>query len=195
MKKIVYLVVYISVLLVACTPDYVPKPRGYFRIALPQRAYTMLDTALPYQFEMPVYAQIKPDDSPNTQPHWVNIDFGNLNARLHVSYHPVHGNLEKILEDSHALAYKHTVKADAIDERVFVNEEKKVFGIFYAIAGNAATPMQFYLTDSTHHYLRGALYFNSKPNKDSLAPVIQFLQPDIIHIIETFQWNELNKLK
>ncbi len=184
----------ISIFALSCQENYIPKPRGYFRIGFPQKEYKAIDTLLPYRFEMPVYAEVLPDDTRNTQPYWINVSLTGMNAKLYISYHPVHNNLNQILEDSHELAYKHAIKADAIDEQVFINNEKKVYGIFYTIAGNAATPMQFYLTDSVHHYLRGALYFNNNPNKDSLAPVIDFLKPDIIHLIETFNWNELNKL-
>jgi len=87
-----------------------------------------------------------------------------------------------------ALAYKHTLKADAITEKVFIKPEQNVYGTVYEISGNAASSLQFFLTDSTNHYLRGALYFNAEPNKDSLAPLIDFVREDIIVLIESFEW-------
>ncbi|MBP1674669.1 MAG: gldD, partial [Bacteroidetes bacterium] len=84
----------------------------------------------------------------------------------------------------------HINKADAINELVINDKESNVFGILYDLKGNTATSVQFYVTDSTNHYLRGSLYFESEPNADSLAPVIDFFREDIIHIIETLKWKE-----
>ncbi len=93
------------------------------------------------------------------------------------------------MEDSRTLAYKHSQKADAIQEQVFMNPSKNVYGLIYKIEGNAASPMQFFLTDSTNHFLRGALYIRDIPNIDSLKPVIDFLETDIVRLIETTTWN------
>jgi gliding motility-associated lipoprotein GldD len=93
-----------------------------------------------------------------------------------------------MMEDARSLAYKHTVKADAIDERIFSNSEKKVYGVLYDIRGNSASSIQFFLTDSTKHYIRGALYFRVEPNKDSLAPAVDFFTKDVIEFIESFEW-------
>ncbi|MCK5169644.1 MAG: gliding motility lipoprotein GldD, partial [Bacteroidales bacterium] len=111
-----------------------------------------------------------------------------LNGKIHISYKTIDNNLNQILEDTRKLVYKHTIKADAINEKMFIKPEKKVYGILYEIEGNAASPMQFFLTDSINHYLRGALYFNVEPNKDSLAPVLDFVREDIIVLIESFEW-------
>ena len=105
-----------------------------------------------------------------------------------MSYKKVDDNLLKLTEDSRSLAYKHSIKADAINERIFVNSEKKVYGTIFLIDGNSASPLQFYLTDSTKHFLRGALYIREVPNIDSIRPVIEFLTPDVIHLIETTEW-------
>ena len=118
----------------------------------------------------------------------MNIVIKDLNAKIHLSYKNIHQNLSVLLDDAHTLAYKHSIKADAINEKVFINHEKKVYGILYEIKGDAASSVQFFMTDSTDHYIRGALYFNTNPNKDSLAPVVQFLKTDIVHFIETLNW-------
>ena len=97
--------------------------------------------------------------------------------------------LSEFIEESRRLAYKHTIKADAINERLFMNPAKDVYGIVYKIEGNAASPMQFFLTDSTLNFLRGAFYIHEVPNIDSLMPVINFIEPDVIHMIETTTWN------
>ena len=118
----------------------------------------------------------------------MNLKIAVHKAELHISYKKVNNNLAQLAEDSRTLAYKHSIKADAINERVFVNPEKKVYGTIYLIDGNAASPLQFYLTDSTSNFLRGALYIREVPNIDSIRPVIDFLTPDVIHLIETTEW-------
>lgn len=174
---------------ISCQREYIPKPRGYFRISFQEKAYIKSDpVALPYQFEIPVYGKIVPDNERLAELYWVNLEIPQHKAEVHLSYKKVENNLRKLTEDSRELAYKHSIKADAIDERIFVNPEKKVYGTIYLIDGNTASPLQFYLTDSTTHFLRGALYIREVPNIDSIRPVIDFLTPDVIHLIETTEW-------
>lgn len=173
----------------SCKKDYIPKPRGYFRITFPEKSYHKFDSATwPYRFDIPVYSKVEPDNDRLAEPFWINLKVPEHNAELNISYKKVQDNLEKLMEDSRTLAYKHSVKADAIHERVFVNQKEKVYGTIYKIEGNAASPLQFYLTDSTHNFLRGALYIREVPNIDSIRPVIEFLTPDIIRLIETTGW-------
>ena len=190
MRKILSILFsFILLLTISCKKEYVPKPRGYFRISFPEKAYKILDSkTFPYRFEIPVYSKIVADNERLAEPYWVNLEFPQNKAELHISYKNVDNNLMKLTEDSRTLAYKHSIKADAINERVFVNPEKKIYGTIYLIDGNAASPLQFYLTDSTKHFLRGALYIREVPNIDSIRPVIEFLTPDIIHLIETTEW-------
>ncbi len=177
------------IILSGCKRKYTPKPRGYFRIDLPEKEYQKLDSFYPYKFEYPEYAIIKRDSSSVSEKYWINIEYPDLNGKIHISYKAINNNnLSQILEDTRKLVYKHTIKADAINEKMFIKPEKKVYGILYEIEGNAASSMQFFLTDSTNHYLRGALYFNVEPNKDSLAPVLDFVKEDIIVLIESFEW-------
>lgn len=173
----------------SCKKEYIPKPRGYFRIDFPEKAYVPIDSAeLPYRFEIPVYGRLVADKERIAEPYWVNLKIPKNKAEVNISYKKVEGNLAALTEDSRTLAYKHSIKADAINERIFVNPQKKVYGTIYMIEGNAASPLQFYLTDSTKHFLRGALYIREVPNIDSIRPVIDFLTPDVIHLIETTEW-------
>lgn len=189
MPKLSYLLILIFLLTFSCRQDYIPKPHGYFRIDFQEKTYHQLDSAaLPYKFEIPGYSKALPDNDRLAEPYWINLKIPAHKAEVHISYKKVDKNLSKLLEDSHTLAYKHSIKADAINERVFVNPEKKVFGTIYLIDGNAASPLQFYLTDSTRNFLRGALYIREVPNIDSLRPVIDFLTPDVIRLIETTEW-------
>ncbi len=179
------------VFLLSCSNNYAPKPRGYFRISFPEKNYSATDTTLPYVFEIPQYARLKPDNTGANEPYWTNLDFPQYGARIHISYKPVENNLYQLLEDNRELAFKHTVKADAIKEQLFGNPENNVYGILYEIQGNTASPAQFFVTDSTDHFLRGSLYFNTVPNKDSIAPVLDFIKQDIIHLMETLNWKSL----
>lgn len=172
----------------SCDSVQVPKPRGYFRIDFPEKEYRTFDSIYPFTFRYPVYGVVKPENNPAEDGSWINVDFPKYRARIYLSYKEVDGNLNLMMEDARSLAYKHTVKADAIDERVFSNPSKKVYGILYSIKGNAASAFQFFLTDSSRHYIRGALYFRCEPNVDSLAPAISFFSKDVVELIESFQW-------
>jgi gliding motility-associated lipoprotein GldD len=175
--------------LAGCKKVYVPKPRGYFKIEFPDKSYTASTLKLPYTFEYPVYAKLQPDTSRLAEPFWINIEIPENKAKVHLSYKSIKGNLQKLSEESRELVYKHTIKAFAINETFYENDDKKVYGILYEIKGNAASPMQFQLTDSLHHFVRGSFYISEVPNYDSLKPVIDFLVKDIDHLIETFTWN------
>lgn len=173
----------------SCSEDSSPKPRGFFRIDLPKKEYRKIDSIFPYNFEYPLYAKISSDPHAPDQPYWINIDYPDFKARLHLSYKEVNSNLNTYSEDAHSMVMKHIPKASAIEEIRIDNDKSDVHGIIYDIIGTgAASPYQFYITDSSNHFLRGALYFNVLPNNDSLAPVIDFLKKDIMHMIETTKW-------
>ena len=186
-----FLPVVILIILSSCSETQAPKPRGYFRIDLPEKEYTTFDTTFPYSFEYPVYTDLYIDNRPGAEPYWINIDYPRFRGRLHISYKPVDGNLLEYLEDSRMFVMKHIPKANAIDDSLIIDRERDVYGLFYEIEGpGTASPCQFFLTDSSSHFLRGALYFNFVPNNDSLSPVIDFIKQDIRHLIATFRWEE-----
>ena len=177
----------------ACKENYSAKPRAYFRIDLPEREYVTLEGDYPYRFDIPAYARIESykgalADSDTTR-YWINIGFPQFRCRIHITYKQVLNNLPKLIEDAHTFAFKHSIKADAINQKEFSNTDSHVYGILFDIKGNTASSVQFYLTDSTRHFLRGALYFDNEPNKDSIAPVNDFLRQDIERLIETLTWN------
>jgi len=177
--------------LASCQSDYTPKPRGYFRIDLPKHEYRAFDANFPYAFEYPTYAVIIGDSSRIAEPYWINVVYPQLHAQLHISYKPVRKNLAGYLEDSRTLVNKHIQKANAITQQQYIDTVHRVYGLTYAIKGtDAASPFQFYLTDSSSHFVRGALYFDLVPNNDSLAPVIDFLMEDVQHMIATFRWKK-----
>jgi gliding motility-associated lipoprotein GldD len=179
--------------LVACNSPYTPKRRGYFRIDFPQHEYQTFDRpGYPFSFEYPVYANVVRDtsffDTVPENPYWINIDFPRFNAKIYISYKQIGPNtFDKLTDDAFKMTYKHTVKASSIDQSV-IQTPNGIGGIFFHVGGNAATAQQFFLTDTTHHFLRGALYFDTTPNEDSLAIVNNFLQVDLNHLINTFKW-------
>lgn len=179
----------------SCGSNYIPKPRGYYRIDFPEKKYQRFESGFPYSFEYPVYARIVPDSSKMAEPYWINIVFPDFKAQLHLSYKPVKNNLATYLNDAHTLVNKHIQKANAISQQEFANPAQKVYGLVYEISGSdAASVYQFYATDSTRNFVRGALYFDLVPNNDSLRPVIDFLKKDIEHLINTFEWKNTKKL-
>ncbi len=181
----------LGALISSCGDNYIPKPRGYYRIDFPVKEYRLVDSTLPYIFEVPQYARIFRDSSAIAEPYWINIAYYPFHAQLHLSYKTVHGNLEQYLNDAHTLVRKHIPKANNISQQEYADPAARVYGLVYKISGQeAASPFQFYLTDSTTSFVRGALYFDLVPNNDSLAPVIAFLEQDIRHMISTFRWKK-----
>lgn len=178
----------------ACQRTYTPKPRGYFKIPLPEKEYKVFDEpGYPYTFEYPAYGNIVKDtvffDASPENPYWINLEIPEFNSKIYLSYKTIGGknNLDQLVNDAFRLTYKHTYKAEYINERD-ITTENRVYGLYYDVGGNAASAKQFFVTDSTHHFLRGALYFYAPPNADSLAPVVQFLQADMEHLVGTLKW-------
>jgi gliding motility-associated lipoprotein GldD len=174
----------------SCNKVEIPRPYGYFRVELPKHEYRMIDTlGLPYRFDLPTTAKLIKRDAKNDK-FWVDINYPKLNASIYCSYKPVKGNLTDLSEDTRKIVYKHDIRADGIYEKAYDNPEKNVHGILYDLTGNTASSVQFVLTDSLHHFFRGALYFNNVPNKDSIAPMSNYIREDVIRIMESFEWKK-----
>ena len=185
---------FILILLVACNSEYAPRPRGYFRIELPQKAYRQFDQpGYPYTFEYPVYGNIVKDslffEQKTENDYWINIDFPDFDGRIHISYKEIgKSKFDSLVNDAFTMSYKqHTYKASGIVPEEFTTPNG-VGGVYFTLKGNAASGQQFFATDSARHFLRGALYFNATPNADSLQPVNQFLRQDVEHLINTLRW-------
>jgi gliding motility-associated lipoprotein GldD len=192
MKIIAVALLCLAAGLTACEhkAEYSPKPRGYYRIYFPKREYKQYESDCAYTFTYPTYAKVEPDKAPGAKPCWINLQLPQFNGTLHLSYQPVTSKkvFNALIEDAHTFAFKHTVKATSIDEGIIRYPDRKVYGIYYTIDGNAASSAQFFLTDSTHHYLRGALYFNTAPKLDSIQPVLDFVKKDMAVLIKSFRW-------
>lgn len=185
-------------LIVSCNSDYVPKPRGYFKIELPRKTYRQFNQpGYPYSFEYPTYANVVKDSSffgeATENPWWINIDFPQFNGKIHMSYKEIGKNrFDKLVRDAFTMTNKHTQKANSIDDSL-ITTPNNIHGLFFKVGGNVATANQFFLTDSTTHFIRGALYFDATPNEDSLGIVNTFLVEDVKHLINTFKWKNDRK--
>lgn len=181
---------FVFILMFSCGKAPVPRPYGYFRVDLPQHSYRMMDTLnLPYRFEISKSAVLVSREAKGEN-FWIDLYYPKLNAGIYCSYKPVNGNLIDLVEDTRKIVYKHSVKADGIGEKVYDHKENNVHGILYDLRGNTASNVQFVLTDSTKHFFRGALYFNNIPNKDSIAPMSDYIREDIEHLMESFEWKK-----
>ena len=178
----------IMIFLPGCGEDYTPRPMGYLRFNFPEQAYENTKISNVATFEKPIYMDTINKKSPKGE-FWFDLTYPHYGTVIHLSYKPVAKNLRELTDDVHYFVYKHTVRSSGIDEVLINHPENKVYGIVYRIRGNVASNIQFVVTDSVHHFLRGAFYIASRPNEDSLAPIIDFTNRDIEHMLKTLRWN------
>lgn len=212
MKFYRVLFLFFSLLLISCNDVYTSKKRGYFKIDLPEKKYQLFKKeGVPYSFEYPVYGSVVQDttyfDSEPENPWWYNIDFPEFDARVFLSYKTIGGKaffkipqaggkykdstginqFDNLVNDAFKLTDKNQVVATSLNDSLFTTQNN-VTGVYFIVGGNAATGRQFFVTDTTKNFLRGALYFYATPNSDSIKPVQDFLNEDIKHLINTFRW-------
>lgn len=188
-RKINIIFLILILVLSSCNETPVPRPRGFFRIDLPKSQPVTLDLGYPYTFTYQDYGIAAVRNEEQHKKYWVDIIYPPFKGTLHISYKKVNNDLGELIEDAHTMVMKHIPKSSGIDEVLYEHKEKKVYGMGYYIKGSeAASPYQFFVTDSTDHFMRGALYFNTLPNNDSLSPVIDFLRKDIENIIASITW-------
>ncbi|MDB5201881.1 MAG: hypothetical protein JWQ27_1290 [Ferruginibacter sp.] len=199
---------------IACNSTYTSKKKGYFKVDLPAHQYqAFARPGFPYSFDYPVYASIIQDstyfDAVPENPYWINVDFPQFGARIFLSYKIVGGKtiykipvgggnykdsaginqFDKMVNDAFTLTNKNQAVTASIKDSLF-QTDNGVSGVYFKVGGNAATGRQFFMSDTTRHFLRGALYFNATPNADSLKLIQDFLQKDIEHLINTFKWQQ-----
>ena len=175
-----------------CNAEYTPKPKGYNRIDLPAAAYQALQDEHPYTFEYSKYAKIRPDSSLIAQPHWINIVYPSLGANVQLTYKAINNNpkmLNDLIEDARKLTGKHQIKAYSIEETEIRTPQGDVASVF-ELEGEIPSQFQFYVTDTTTHFFRGALYFRTATQNDSLAPVIEYVKKDIVHMLNTLEFKD-----
>src|SRR4051812_19305124 len=182
-KTISIATILLALTVLSCKDDVVPKPSGFLRLDYPEAKYVSFENNCPFAFEMNEAAVIKGEKDCGFA-----IAYPKMKATIYLTYKPVNGNIEKLLKDAQKLTYEHVIKADDILEQPYLNPEKKVYGMFYQVDGNAATNSQFYVTDSTKHFITGSVYFYAKPNFDSIMPAASYIKNDMRQLMETLKW-------
>lgn len=183
-KFIPYTVLFIVFLcVIGCKGDILPKPSAQLNLEYPEAKYVHFENNCPFTFDMNSEAIIKGKSDCN-----FTIDYPKMKATIYLSYKPVTDNINLLLKDAQKLTYEHVIKADDILEQPFLNKKDKVYGMFYTVDGNAATNAQFYVTDSTKHFIDCSVYFYAKPNFDSILPAASFVRNDMQRIMESLRW-------
>lgn len=171
--------------MLSCKDEVLPKPKAQLRLEYASPVYEPINSNCPYVFEKSSVTDVQINSK-----CWVNIDYPKLKASVNMTYRPVEDNLKELLIEAEKLTFSHTIKADGISSTPYANDAKKVYGAVYEVTGNAASPIQFHVTDSVHHFITGAVYFNVQPNYDSIRPAINYLQKDLIRLIESLEWKQ-----
>lgn len=182
-KSITFIFLFFCVCFISCKDNVLPKPSSYLRLDYPEAAYANFESNCPFKFEMNEDAVIKADKSCG-----FSITYPKMKATIYLTYKPVAGNINNLLRDAQKLTYEHVIKADDILEQPYLNPNKKVYGMFYQVNGNAATNSQFYVTDSLKHFVTGSVYFYAKPNFDSIMPAASYIENDMRRLMETLKW-------
>lgn len=171
--------------IIGCKKDVLPKPKAYLSLNYPEPKYLTFDKNCGYTFDYNTVGKVI--DQGNCNFH---IEYPKLKATVYLTYKPVQNNIDKLLRDAQKLTYEHVIKADGIVEQPYVNKEQKTYGMFYEVGGNAASQSQFYLTDSTKHFLVGSVYFYAKPNFDSVLPAAHYIKNDLRMLMESLEWKK-----
>ena len=185
MKVNIFVALLLLFVISGCKDEVLPKPKAMLRLEYQEAQYKELDLDCAFVFDLNSASNLKENKDCS-----LVLDYPNMKGSIYITYKPVEQNLDTLLVDAQKLSYEHVVKADNILEQPFVNPEDKVYGMFYEVSGNAASQSQFYVTDSTSHFVTGSLYFYAKPNYDSILPAAIYLQKDIRRIMESLRWKK-----
>ena len=184
LKRIISIIIILVMFtFISCKDEVLPKPAGFLRLDYPEAKYLNFENNCPFSFQMNETAIIKGEKECGFA-----ITYPKMKATIYLTYKPVNNNIEKVLKDAQKLTYEHVIKADDIMEQPYLNPQKKVYGMFYQVNGNAATNSQFYVTDSTKHFITGSVYFYAKPNFDSIMPAASYIKNDMQRLMETLKW-------
>jgi len=186
--KISLLLIIVSIFTSSCKEDVLPKPKAQLRLEYKNPQYKSIDNSCEYQFEIAENTIAKTKKN-----CWMNIDYPKLNASINLTYRPIENNLKELFMEAEKLTFNHAIKADGITSVPYINISNKVYGAIFEVTGNAASPIQFHVTDSIDNFITGAVYFNVQPNYDSIKPAINYIHRDIVHLIETLEWKTNKK--
>ena len=177
--SVLTLLVFVS----SCKNDTVPKPSSQLRLDYPVAKYASFSNHCPFEFDINENATIQEDKNCG-----FSIHYPKMKATIYLTYKTVDNNIDALLRDAQKLTYEHVIKADDILEQPFINNDNKVYGMFYRVNGNAATNAQFYATDSIKHFVTGSVYFYAKPKFDSIMPAANYVKEDMQRLMETLKW-------
>jgi gliding motility-associated lipoprotein GldD len=192
MMKRNYISLILLFILLSCSSDYLPKPKGYNRLDLPEREFIALKNDVPYSFEHSVHAIVEPDSFNLAEKSWINLNYESLGGKVHLTYLALNTDgkdIKTVVNDAINLTAKHQIKAYGIEESMMLTP-KGYTGVVAELSGEVPTQFQFFVTDSTRNFLRGALYFNTAMKNDSLAPAIEYIKVDMIHLINTLEFKK-----
>lgn len=182
-KKIVF--IFIALFFISCGKETMPKPSGELRLEYPHSTYKTFNEACSYTFEYSDFAKIYPSQK---NPCWYYLVYPKMKGKVFLTYHPIQNDFAEYAREAEKMVYEHTIKASAIETKFFEYPEKNIYGNFYELKGQSASNLQFFVTDSTRHFVTGYLYFNARPNPDSIAPAVEYVKKDLKHLISTFEW-------
>jgi gliding motility-associated lipoprotein GldD len=194
MRNLIPLFIVTALLFTACTEEevFIPRPKGYFRIALPEKKYSQWKGDCPFTMDIPEYSRVYKSSAPNAPDCWKDLHFGPFDATIYLSYNEITNDtlLASLINQSWELTEAHNEMSQSIRDSLIMRPEDKVYGTVITLGGNAASLVQFYLTDSVRNFVRGSLYFYSTPNKDSLQPVVDYIKKDVYRLVETLKWSQ-----
>lgn len=176
---------FLVLLFANCKDAVLPKPKAVLQLEYPQAQYKTITTCCAYTFDINTLATLKENNDSS-----LAVNYPLMKASIYLTYKKIEGNIRSLLIDAQKLTYEHVIKADRISPKEYINLQEKVYGMFYEVSGNAASQSQFYVTDSTNHFVTGSLYFYAKPNYDSLLPAAVYLQNDMKRIVESLRWKK-----
>ncbi len=179
-----FILLLVSIVLFSCYKENQPKPYGNLRLDFASPKYHIFSNNCPFNFEISHLAKLYPAK----QDCWYNISYPSMKANIYFTYHPIQNNINIHTKEVEKMVYEHTIRANAIDTKSFSFKDKKIYGNVYVLTGQTASNIQFYATDSSKHFITGSLYFKTRPKPDSLAPAVDYVKKDIIHLVETLQW-------
>ena len=174
-------------ILMSCNNDTLPKPKAYLSLEYAKKEYQKLPVSRPFTFDV-----LKTTTIIDEKNNWLKIKYPNLKASIDITYRPVKNNMKELITEAEKLVFKHAVKAEQIVPKDFTNFDKRVFGSLYEITGNAASHLQFHVTDSTDNFIKGSLYFYAKPNYDSILPAVDYIKKDVLRLVESIEWKANN---
>ncbi|WP_226065532.1 gliding motility lipoprotein GldD [Kaistella polysaccharea] len=181
-KKLI--LTFLGFVLISCAEDTKPKPTGELRLEYPEAKYQRFISPCNFSFDYSEFAKVKEAKNPC----WYYIEYPAMKAKVFITYFPIKNDFDRHVQESEKMVYEHTIKASAIDTKSFSYPERNVYGNFYELKGPTASNLQFFVTDSTRHYVTANLYFNSRPKPDSLGPAVDYIKKDLLHLIDTFEW-------